>query len=117
MSQDSGQRLDKWLFFARFFKSRGLASDRVAAGGIRLNGQPCRKPGRLLRVGDELTISAHGRVRALQIRALGTRRGPASEARTLYIEHSEGLNDGGEGSRSDSATPDKSKPDDLRCDR
>lgn len=117
MSEDSGQRLDKWLFFARFFKSRGLAAERVLAGGIRLNGQPCRKAGRLLRVGDKLTISAHGRVRALQICELGTRRGPASEARTLYIEHSEDLNHADEGSRSDSETPDKSKPDDLCSDR
>lgn len=97
MSDKEGLRLDKWLFFARLFKSRGLAAERIIAGGIRLNGQPCRKPGRLLRVGDELTISAYGQVRALQVLALGTRRGPATEAQNLYHDRtppaSDGLND------------------------
>lgn len=99
MSGDEGLRLDKWLFFARLFKSRGLAVERIEAGGIRLNGQPCRKPGRVLHVGDELTVSAHGRVRALRVLALGSRRGPAAEAQGLYLEHSDGLIDPGEGTR------------------
>ncbi|MCQ0971649.1 RNA-binding S4 domain-containing protein [Paracoccus sp. TK19116] len=77
-------RLDKWLFFARFFKSRGLAAERIEGGGIRVNGQPCRKPGRSVRAGDHLTISARGQVRALEILSLGTRRGPAPEAQALY---------------------------------
>ena len=77
-------RLDKWLFHARLFKSRGLAAERIEGGGVRLNGQSCAKPGRSVRPGDRLTISAHGRVRSLEILALGHRRGPAPEARDLY---------------------------------
>lgn len=82
----ASQRLDKWLFYARIFKSRGLASDRIEGGGVRVNGQPGRKPGRVVRIGDEVTVSAHGRVRVLRVLDLGTRRGPASEAQELYQE-------------------------------
>ena len=77
-------RLDKWLFHARLFKSRGIAADRIEGGGIRLNGAPVFKPGRTVRPGDQLTVSAHGRVVALRVRALGTRRGPAPEVQGLY---------------------------------
>nr|WP_241865534.1 RNA-binding S4 domain-containing protein [Paracoccus salsus] len=77
-------RLDKWLFHARLFKSRGLAAERIEGGGIRLNGQPCRKAGRAVKPGDRLVVSAHGEVVSLRILALGDRRGPASEARALY---------------------------------
>ncbi len=80
----TGLRLDKWLFFARLFKSRGLAAERIEGGGIRLNGQPCRKPGRSVRAGDRLTVSAYGQVRSIEILALGDRRGPAAEAQALY---------------------------------
>lgn len=79
------QRLDKWLFCARLFKTRGLAAARIEGGGVRLNGQPCRKPGRALRPGDVLTVSAHGHVRSLRVVALAERRGPAPEARALYV--------------------------------
>lgn len=79
-------RLDKWLFFARLFKSRGLAAERIEGGGVRLNGQSCQKPGRSIRPGDTLTVSAHGQVRSFEILALCTRRGPAAEAQTLYRE-------------------------------
>lgn len=79
-------RLDKWLFYARLFKSRGLAADRIEGGGVRLNGQPCRKPGHVVRPGDLLVVSAHGHVHSLRIVALSGRRGPASEARMLYDE-------------------------------
>lgn len=85
-AQPDALRLDKWLFHARLFKSRGLAAARIEGGGIRLNGQPCRKPGRTVKIGDRLVISAHGRVRSLEIVALGARRGPASEAKELYRE-------------------------------
>ncbi|MDO5658868.1 MAG: RNA-binding S4 domain-containing protein [Paracoccus sp. (in: a-proteobacteria)] len=85
MSDDT-LRLDKWLCHARIFKTRGLAADRITGGGVRVNGQPCRKPGRALRPGDVVTVSAYGQVRALRVLALGTRRGPASEAQALYEE-------------------------------
>lgn len=90
MSDDADAlRLDKWLFYARFFKSRGLAAERIEGGGIRLNGRPCRKPGRAIRPGDSLVISAHGRISSLRILALASRRGPASEAQELYLDLSE----------------------------
>lgn len=88
-SPAEGIRLDKWLFHARLFKTRGQAADRIEAGGVRLNGQPCRKPGRAIRPGDRLTLSDRGQVRSLQILGLGTRRGPYAEARLLYLDLSD----------------------------
>lgn len=82
-------RLDKWLFYARLFKTRGLAAKRIEGGGVRLNGKPCRKPGHVVRVGDQLVVSAYSQVRVLEVQALGTRRGPASEAQELYTDHTE----------------------------
>lgn len=77
-------RLDKWLFFARVFKSRAIAVERIEAGGVRVNDQPCKKPGKLVRHGDRIVVSAFGHVRAMEITALGQRRGPATEAQALY---------------------------------
>lgn len=77
-------RLDKWLCHARVFKTRTLAADRIAQGGIRVNGTPCRKPGHELRPGDVVTAAVPGGVRSLRMVAPGERRGPAAEARTLY---------------------------------
>lgn len=79
-------RLDRWLHFARVFKTRTLAAEAIGGGGIRLNGQSCRKPAQLVRQGDTVTVSAHGRVRALRVLRSGERRGPASDAVTLYEE-------------------------------
>lgn len=79
-------RLDKWLFFARVFKSRAIAADRIEAGGVRVNSQACHKPGKPVRPGDRIVVSAFGQVRALQIVALGSRRGPAAEAQALYSD-------------------------------
>lgn len=83
---DSGGalRLDRWLHHARLFKTRTLAADRVEAGGVRLNGQPCRKPAQLVRPGDVLTVPTPGGLRSLRVRAPGARRGPPAEARGLY---------------------------------
>lgn len=89
-----GLRLDKWLYQARVFKTRALACERIEKGGIRLNGQRCTKPGKLARIGDELVVAAHGRVRVLRVTALGERRGPASEAQTLYSDLSDETPDG-----------------------
>ena len=79
-------RLDRWLHFARVFKTRTLAAEAIGGGGIRLNGQSCRKPAQPVRHGDMVTVSAHGRVRALRVLGCGERRGPATEAATLYEE-------------------------------
>ena len=81
-------RVDVWLWRARFVKTRGLAARIVAAGQVRLwrNGArlDLEKPGRALRPGDVLVVALGERPRALRIEALGQRRGPAPEARTLY---------------------------------
>ena len=77
-------RLDKWLFQARFLKSRAMATELVAEGKLRLNGQPTDKPARAVGAGDVLTFALHGRVRVVRILAAGSRRGPASEAQGLY---------------------------------
>jgi ribosome-associated heat shock protein Hsp15 len=77
-------RLDKWLFQARFLKSRALASDLVAEGRLRVNGQPTDKPARAVGAGDILTFALHGRVRVVRILDVGERRGPAPEAQGLY---------------------------------
>ncbi len=87
MSDDPARetiRLDKWLFQARFLKSRGLAADLIQDGKIRVNGQPTDKPARAVGAGDVLTFALHGRVRVLRILGLGDRRGPAPEAQGLY---------------------------------
>ncbi len=81
---DETQRLDRWLWFARFFKSRSLATRLCAAGRVRVNGNPVAKAHHALRVGDVLTFPKGPHVRVIEVRALGSRRGPAVEARTLY---------------------------------
>ena len=77
-------RLYRWLCHARVFKTRTMAADRIAAGGVRINGAPCRKPGHEVKVGDVVTAAAPGGVRSLRVLSPGERRGPASEARELY---------------------------------
>jgi len=77
-------RLDRWLFHVRAFKSRTLAADRIAQGGVRVNGAPCRKPGHEVRPGDVVTVAAPSGVRSLLVLAPGLRRGPAAEAQTLF---------------------------------
>lgn len=77
-------RLDKWLWQARFFKSRGLACEAVEGGLCRVNGQRTAKPGYQVGIGDVLTFAQAGRIRVIRIVALGVRRGPAGEAQQLY---------------------------------
>jgi ribosome-associated heat shock protein Hsp15 len=86
MEPQASIRLDKWLWQARFVKSRALAQRLIADGAVRLNAARVLKPATTVRVGDGLSFAQGGRVRALRILALGTRRGPATEARTLYVE-------------------------------
>jgi len=81
-------RLDKWLFFARFFKTRGLSAKLVTAGGVRVNGVRVSKPSASVGVGDTLTFAQGRAIRVVEVRDLGTRRGPAPEAQALYADHS-----------------------------
>jgi ribosome-associated heat shock protein Hsp15 len=79
-------RLDKWLWQARFFRSRSDAADEIAAGHVRINGQKTKKPGHVLRATDVLTFVQGGHIRVIRVIALGIRRGPASEAQDLYLD-------------------------------
>ncbi|MEW6091444.1 RNA-binding S4 domain-containing protein [Parvibaculum sp.] len=80
----SGQRIDRWLWFARFMKSRSLASGFVQTGRLRVNGERISKSSRLVRPGDILTFPLGPHIRVVKILGTGTRRGPAPEARLLY---------------------------------
>ena len=88
MTQDredqTWQRLDKWLWCARFLKARADCARLAAEGRIRINRQPTDKPHARLRPGDVLTLPLRHDVLVLRVLALATRRGPAPEARTLY---------------------------------
>lgn len=79
-------RLDKWLWFARFFKTRSLSAATVSAGAVRVNGQPVSKRSVTVVVGDVLTFPKEDDVRVIRIEALGARRGPAPEAQALYTD-------------------------------
>ena len=70
-------------------RARTDCADLVAQGSIRINRQPTGKPHAKLRVGDVLTIPIHGMVRVLRVASLATRRGPATEARLLYVDVSD----------------------------
>lgn len=83
---EAGLRLDKWLWHARFIKSRDLAAGLVGERRVRLNDQVVGKTHQLVRPGDVLTLRQGGQLRVLRILDLGQRRGPAPEARLLYEE-------------------------------
>ena len=77
-------RIDKWLWHARFFKTRSLAAAVVGAGHVRINSVKVAKPAQGVAAGDVLTFSQGARVRVVRVLAHGVRRGPAPEAQTLY---------------------------------
>ena len=79
-------RLDKWLWQARFFKSRTIAAEVIAEGHVRVNGTRVSRPGRDVTEGDTLTFPQGSRIRVVRITALGQRRGPATEAQGLYLD-------------------------------
>jgi len=84
LAADDKLRLDKWLWQARFFKTRTLAAKVISAEGVRIDGTRVSKPGRLVSSGNVLTFVQARRVRVIRILALGVRRGPAVEAQALY---------------------------------
>ncbi len=77
-------RIDKWLWFSRFFKSRSLATQFCGTGRVRIGGAIVGKASHMVRVGDVLTFPLREHVRVIKILALGVRRGPAREAVLLY---------------------------------
>jgi ribosome-associated heat shock protein Hsp15 len=83
-AQNARLRLDKWLWYARFFKTRRAASKAISGGRFRLDGMIMNKPHRQALCGQVLTFTQGNRVRVIKIAALGSRRGPSSEASGLY---------------------------------
>jgi len=77
-------RLDKWLWQARFFKSRSIAASVVSGGKVRVDSQPVSKPARAVGPGDVLTFVQANDTKVVRIVACGERRGPAPEAQALY---------------------------------
>lgn len=77
-------RIDKWLWHARFFKTRSLAAKVVSSGHVRVNSLSIAKPAVQVTAGDVLTFPQAKDVRVIRVVALGERRGPAPEAQALY---------------------------------
>ncbi|MEL6873201.1 MAG: RNA-binding S4 domain-containing protein [Pseudomonadota bacterium] len=84
LDQPQSIRLDKWLWCTRIVKSRTLAATLISGGKVRLNRSRVDKPSHTLKVGDVVTVTAHKQVRVLKVLLCGARRGPATEAQTLY---------------------------------
>jgi ribosome-associated heat shock protein Hsp15 len=83
-------RLDKWLWVARFYKTRTLAAHGVARGRVTVNGQPA-KAARELRVGDKLVVQQPGYRQELTVLSLSLQRGSATVARAMYVESAESV--------------------------
>ncbi|MET0291913.1 MAG: RNA-binding S4 domain-containing protein [Steroidobacteraceae bacterium] len=88
--QDERHRLDRWLWFARFFKTRSLATDAVASGRIKLN-EARVKPSHEVRIGDRLVLVLERDSLEIDVTGLPTRRGPAPEAQKQYAETAESI--------------------------
>ncbi len=88
MAEQTQVRLDKWLWAARFFKTRGLAQAAISGGRVHLNGQRV-KPSHGVKTGDEISVSKGPYRFDLTVVALARRRGSATLAATLYEEHAE----------------------------
>ncbi len=86
MSRDGADhRLDKWLLYCRFYKTRPLATAAITGGKVHLNAERV-KPAHRVRVGDRLTVSLQGIVAEFEVLGLPRRRGPAAEAQKHYLE-------------------------------
>jgi ribosome-associated heat shock protein Hsp15 len=84
-SGNEASRVDRWLWCARFFRARTLATEAVKGGHVRVNGQRI-KPSRALKIGDRLNIARGAEMIEVTVCAVPERRGPAAEARGLYAE-------------------------------
>ena len=87
---DRGQRLDKWLWFARVVKSRSLAQTLIERGAVRVNRVKVIRSSAGIAAGDVVTVAVYDRVRVLKVLGEGRRRGPPAQARELYQELSPG---------------------------
>ena len=81
----TAMRLDKWLWAARFYKTRALAVEEINLGRVRIGGQPV-KPARDVKVGDLLNIRIGQMTREVEVKGLSNQRGPAPQAQALYAE-------------------------------
>jgi ribosome-associated heat shock protein Hsp15 len=90
MMDNDNVRIDKWLWAARFFKTRSLAADAIDRGRVRIGGEPV-KPARTLKVNDKLSIDNGSDRWEVVVLALSDVRGPAPVARTLYHETEESV--------------------------
>ena len=81
------QRLDRWLWQGRFFKTRSLAARVVSTSGVRIGGARCVKPAQMVGAGDMLTFAQGDRIRVVEVAGLALRRGPAAEAQATYVDH------------------------------
>jgi ribosome-associated heat shock protein Hsp15 len=88
--EDNNVRIDKWLWAARFFKTRSMATDAIDRGRVRIEGEPI-KPSRNVKVNDRLLIDNGSDRWEVIVAALSDKRGPAPVARTLYFETDESI--------------------------
>lgn len=84
--REDRQRLDKWLWFARFARTRTLAAKLIQDGFVRVNGRRADQAAKAVGVGDVITVAAARATVVARVERLGERRGPAAEARLLYRE-------------------------------
>jgi ribosome-associated heat shock protein Hsp15 len=82
---DSGLRLDRWLWAARFYKTRSIATEAISGGKVQLNGHRAKRS-KLVHVGDEIRIRKGPYEQLVVVKGLSERRGSATEAQTLYVE-------------------------------
>lgn len=90
LESDEDLRLDKWLWVARFFKTRGLAQEAIKGGKVEINGER-PKPARQVRIGDTLRVRRGQFETVVRVVALSRQRGPASVAAALYEESAESI--------------------------
>ena len=88
--EDNNVRLDKWLWAARFFKTRSMATDAIDRGRVRIDGEPV-KPARNVKINDKLVIDNGSDRWEVIVAAISDKRGPAPVARTLYFETDESI--------------------------
>ena len=93
MADKDSQRLDKWLWYARFFKTRTAATKLIQSGKLRIDGNVNHKPHRAAIIGMVLTFPKANDIRVIKIVQLGERRGPAGEALSLYEDLSPKINE------------------------
>ena len=89
-NKDNKLRVDKWLWAARFFKTRGLASEAIKGGKITINGSHA-KPSKIIQINDRLSIRKGAFIYGITVRALSKHRGSGSEAMKLYEESEQSI--------------------------